>query len=397
MLGLTFDTAVSRAESAEKYYVDALGNVCVGNEFASPFCDWQGKVFLGAGNTALGLGALSSVTLPEGDGNTASGFDALHYDTTGSYNVATGSETLFSNTTGKGNIASGSEALRSNTGGNSNVAIGEEALLKNPQGSSNVAIGSWALRSSIEGSSNNVAIGNLAGFNLATGGRNVDISNTGEREDEGAIRIGTEHSQTKAFVAGIYPEHLSGCTVQVTSEGQLGCNSAAGATGATGGTGPTGATGAEGKEGKTGATGPAGVGPGSTATFIGSKRVRSGECLGNAEMSGLVSGPCPAKGADATEVFSSSSPATFLAGPIPADGATVADLYVVSDELSGSESANVEVIDNTTSTALLSCTVKAPARSCENGLGSTPVAAGDELEVEVSGSGDHRWRAQFRY
>ena len=42
-------------------------------------------------------------------------------------------------------------------------------------------------------------------------------------------RIGTEGKQTKAFMAGIQGTALTGCTVQVTATGQLGCNPAAGA------------------------------------------------------------------------------------------------------------------------------------------------------------------------
>jgi hypothetical protein len=179
------------------------------------------------------------------------------------------------------------------------------------------------------------------------------------------------------------------------SNGATGATGPAGAKGATGAAGATGATGAAGATGNTGATGPAGNA--ATATFISGKDVSSGECLAYVGTGVALSGTCPAKGADATEVFSGAYSATFLAGPMPAHGATVANLNAVSDGLSGHESATVAIIDNTTGATLLSCPVNAPANGCENATGSATVAAGHELEAKVTGSGGHEWRVQFRY
>ena len=44
MLAVTFGAGLAHATQAEKYYVDTNFNVCVGNEFTSPFCNWEGKV-----------------------------------------------------------------------------------------------------------------------------------------------------------------------------------------------------------------------------------------------------------------------------------------------------------------------------------------------------------------
>ena len=80
------------------------------------------------------------------------------------------------------------------------------------------------------------------------GSSNIDIASSGKESDSNTTRIGTY--QTRAFMAGIYREHLTGCIVQITGDGQLGCNEAVGATAQTGPTGATGPTGPEGKEGK---------------------------------------------------------------------------------------------------------------------------------------------------
>ena len=318
---LTFDAGLAQAAEAEKYFVDSSRNVCVGNEFFSPFCNWEGKV-TGIGNTALGSGALISLT--SGVGNVATGLEALNSDTTGNSNVASGTLALasnteghdniasgflalFSNTTGHDNIASGQAALASNIEGGFNVASGDQALTSNTGGAFNVATGAGALESNTEGffntasgiaalgsnttglfnlasgaealaentegndntaeghlalshakGSGNVGVGAAAGENVEGSG-NVEIANRGTSGDENTIRIG--ETQTRAFMAGIVGvTGLTGCFVKATSDGQLFCGSevAAGATGATGETGAAGATGPEGKAGQTGATGSTG-------------------------------------------------------------------------------------------------------------------------------------------
>jgi hypothetical protein len=105
--------------------------------------------------------------------------------------------------------------------------------------------------------------------------------------DNETIRIGSEGFETRAFMAGIHSTPISGCTVQVTEAGQLGCNPAAG--GATGPTGATGATGETGATGATGATGPAGKA--AIATFASFSGVPSGKCLNYTELAGQGTGP----------------------------------------------------------------------------------------------------------
>jgi hypothetical protein len=435
-------------------YQDANHNVCEGTFTFPPCTSWgthvtgESNVALGdammpaltsgSNNVALDFGALASNT--SGNGNIAIGSQTLTSNTTGTANIATGSGALNANKTGFSNIATGSTALQSNTAGVHNVASGFAALNENTLGNNNVASGDEAMRSNTIGSLN-VALGSFAGRNLTTGSFNLDISNEGFAGESGTTRIGTEGTQTRAFMAGVFPTTLLvGCTVQVTPEGQLGCNPLAGAegkegkegkTGATGATGPagpegkegkTGATGAsgpagpEGKEGKTGATGatgPAGpegkegktgaTGPegkenkaGAIATFASFVKVSSGNCLDYTEMGQVGWGTCPGK----TTGYSTSQ---LLAGPTPASGATVTNLYAdTSATLTGTDTVLVAVIDNTTGATLLSCTVNSTTTNhCSNTSGSGSGAAGDNIEVKLTATGSsgnsQPWRVRFRY
>ncbi len=189
-------------------------------------------------------------------------------------------------------------------------------------------------------------------------------------------------------------------------EGATGKNGATGAPGATGAAGATGATGPSGKEGAKGATGASGsagaigatgpAGNAAIATFASSQGVPSGYCLNYTELAGQGNGPCPAK----TSGYSSSN---LLAGPTPANGATVTSLYADTNAtLSSRESVLVSVIDNTTGTTLLSCTVTSTSnRSCATAKESGSAAPGQNIAVKVTGSGsssnNKAWRVRFRY
>jgi len=92
----------------------------------------------GAWNTATGMQALYRNTL--GGLNTATGFQALYYNN-GGWNTATGYMALFLNTAGDWNTADGYQVLYNNTTGNNNTAFGTNALYTNSTGSNNTAIG----------------------------------------------------------------------------------------------------------------------------------------------------------------------------------------------------------------------------------------------------------------
>lgn len=121
----------------------------------------------GAANVGYGGGTLQNITT--GQSNSALGNNSLQAQTTGSQNTASG--------------ASSGTAL--NTGGN-NALFGYQSGLLLQSGNSNVAVGYQA--GSVWGAavSNNIAIGNI-----------------GSVADSGRIRIGTNGTQTTAFITGI--------------------------------------------------------------------------------------------------------------------------------------------------------------------------------------------------
>jgi hypothetical protein len=65
-------------------------------------------------------------------------------------------------------------------------------------------------------------LGSGAGSNLTAGSNNIDIGNAGVAGEGRTIRIGTQGTQTKTFVAGIFGTGVSGSAVKVNSSGQLG-------------------------------------------------------------------------------------------------------------------------------------------------------------------------------
>jgi hypothetical protein len=167
-------------------------------------------------NTATGGFALQNNTT--GSANTASGTNALNGNTTGSNNTAMGSSALASNTTGGSNTVSGFQALNRNTTGLNNTATGVNAMENNTTGFSNTAVGFEALIGNVGGSFN-IAIGFQAGQNLLMKHK-IDIGNAGVISDDAVIRIGDV--QTSAYIAGISGAGVSGDTVFVNGDGQLG-------------------------------------------------------------------------------------------------------------------------------------------------------------------------------
>jgi len=174
----------------------------------------------GTDDSAFGFNALGQNTT--GSGNTATGWLALYFNTTGYNNTATGIAALEANGTGIGNTATGVGALANNGSGKTNTAIGWSALYFNT-GNDNTAIGAFALEDNSSGA-NNIAVGVESGFYLTTGSNNIEIGNQGSAADANTIRVGTEGTQTAAYIAGIFDTTVSGgCAVVVASTGQLGC------------------------------------------------------------------------------------------------------------------------------------------------------------------------------
>jgi hypothetical protein len=143
--------------------------------------------------------------------NLGSGSRALQLNTTGSENVAAGSNALGRNTVGRRNLAAGFKALSFNRGGDENTALGHQALSADRTGNANLALGSGA------------------GRNL-TGSDNLAIANPGVAGESGAIRIGTDGLQRRAFLAGVFGASVpNGVPVLVGANGRLGTATSRGA------------------------------------------------------------------------------------------------------------------------------------------------------------------------
>lgn len=136
-------------------------------------------------------------------------------------NTAEGTNALFNLTTGANNTALGFEALFHTTSGGQNTGVGSFAGFFNDTGNFNTALGWRALYNNKSGSSN-IAIGYNAGQNVVSLSNNIEIGNQGTAGDFNTIRIGTEGTHKFTFIAGISGVFVSGSTVCVSSEGELG-------------------------------------------------------------------------------------------------------------------------------------------------------------------------------
>jgi hypothetical protein len=128
--------------------------------------------------------------------------------------------------------------------------------------------------------------------------------------------------------------------------------------------------------------------------------VPNGNCLNYTMLAGQGNGYCPAK----TAGFSLSP---LLAG-MPENGGHVSNLYAETNaSVSGSDTATVTVIDNTSGATLLACTVTSTSKGvCSNAAtAATAAAPGDRLEVQVTNTSPKKswscnnkeWSVRFRY
>ena len=136
-------------------------------------------VIVGAGsdanteeNTRIGKLSLGQSS---GDRNTAVGWSALRYNTTGEYNTAIGNASMSQYIiSGNSNVGVGYRSLRALSSGISNVAVGNSALVAISGGDANVAVGFNALNSLVN-SNYNVGLGPSSLSGLVTGEKNVAI------------------------------------------------------------------------------------------------------------------------------------------------------------------------------------------------------------------------------
>ena len=140
-----------------------------------------------------------------GTRSTFVGLEAGNFTTLGSDNTGVGRSALKDLTTGSGNTGVGKSALENLTTAVGNTAVGDGALDNLTAGDSNVAIGRFA------------------GGALTSGQENVYVAaDAGAGSESNTIRVGTQGTQTRAFLAGVKGTTLAGSPVVVTGAGQLG-------------------------------------------------------------------------------------------------------------------------------------------------------------------------------
>ncbi len=208
----------AQAQTNTKLGAQALSSVTTGTNDTALGYRALRKNTTGTDNTANGAYALENNT---GGQNTANGAHALQRNGSSYENTAIGFYALYANTTGYQNTATGDTALIANTNGGANTANGYCALQSNTTGYGNTAIGDHALSSAT--GNENIALGSYAGQMLTTGSNNIDIGNLGAAAEENTIRIGTQGTQTGAYIAGIYGANVAnGLGVVVDATGHLG-------------------------------------------------------------------------------------------------------------------------------------------------------------------------------
>ncbi len=180
-------------------------------------------------STFVGVSAGASVTT--GIRNAAFGAGAFAANDFGSNNAAFGVAALQNNTFGTGNTAVGPDALNRNSGGFYNTAVGNRALYGYTS-DNNTAIGYDAgyeiFGGQFANGSDNIFIGSKAGSLLdifTFHSANILIGHTGLASDTLTTRIGTQGTQTRAFMAGVRgatPALANPLPVGIDAAGQLG-------------------------------------------------------------------------------------------------------------------------------------------------------------------------------
>ena len=176
-------------------------------------------------NTAVGYSALKGFGTSNGNYNTVVGSHAMEVNGTGSQNTALGQTALFSNMSGSQNTGVGVGALGAIATSSQNTAVGHASMSNMTSGGFNVALG-YATLVALPSGNNNIAIGANAGLNVDTAANNaIFIGNQGLSGDTTTIKIGTQGTQTTAFVAGIRGKTTGvadAVAVLIDSAGQLG-------------------------------------------------------------------------------------------------------------------------------------------------------------------------------
>ena len=219
---------------------NSINNTIANNNFTVPngTITASGTITTTAGDIAITAG---NITMPfsnaAGTQGTLliNGNLALNSLGIGNFFMGIGAGNLTFNTgLASANVGFGLSVLSALTTGTSNTSIGYNNLTSLTTGSSNTAVGSTALGFLVTGSSN-IAIGPAAGRNF-TGAEsdNIDIGNLGVLGESATIRIGTNGTQTKAYIAGIDGVNVGSVAKVVTmASDQLGTATITAGTGIT--------------------------------------------------------------------------------------------------------------------------------------------------------------------
>lgn len=180
----------------------------------------QPAIWTGVWNTALGLGALSSLLLPgsTGSNNTAIGRWALNLLMAGGQNVAVGENVLSSATNALENTGVGNNTLSWLTTGSDNTNIGYSTGFNITTGSDNVGVGAYSL--GVSTGSNNTALGRSTLLANSTGSGNVALGHRAGRRDLGSNHLWVDNQDRLTAAGELTTAMLSGFFA-ATAAGQI--------------------------------------------------------------------------------------------------------------------------------------------------------------------------------
>ena len=182
------------------------------------FISTHGDVDIISGNLLLSNtnGAGTSGIIEFGAGRFISNF--------GTRNVFVGNSSGNTTLTGTDDDGFGTLVLSALTTGSQNVAVGSSALTNLTTTNNNTAVGYNAGINLVTGA-NNTLLGASAGSTFTTNeSNNIIIGSTGTIADSARIRIGTNGTQTSAFISGIYGVNVGSVAsiVSIINTDQLG-------------------------------------------------------------------------------------------------------------------------------------------------------------------------------
>ena len=187
------------------------------------FSGFQAGYFNSSGGSNTFSGAFAGLYNTSGQQNSFFGSKAGLSNTSGCCNTFTGNNTGYWNQTGFGNTFTGYTAGFSNASGEQNTFSGSYAGYSNTSGGYNTFTGFYAGFSNTSGGANT-----YAGFNAGASNNGTDNIYLGHSAGDGVTsennttRLGSAAYISSTYVAGIYGVNVSGATVQINSNGQLG-------------------------------------------------------------------------------------------------------------------------------------------------------------------------------